>query len=416
MPTIHVKLYKPEVYQKAVHTGLDEHWPGSIHIVKAVRQCGKSLMSENILIKCSLQHSNQTSILISPTLKQSKKIFKSIVKIFKGTPLLAGSNATELEIDFINGSKILLLSAEQGDNLRGYTVTKYGILIFDEAAYIRDDVFYLCTPFVNANDAPIMAVSTPKFKTGFFYELFADGKSGKKNVYSYDFTEYPNPYLSPEKLEFYRSKMPINLFRADYLGLFMEATSDVFGDFKRILSNTVTMDGNHIAGIDWGIGKGANNDDSDSTALSIFNGHRQQIRLYHWNDLDETSTISAIVDALREYQVKKVTVETNSIGGVYLGLLKKAIVRADLRCQVVEFTTSNESKREVIEELVVEIQNRTIQLLDESEQSIQLSAYQMEKTPSGKITYNAANGYHDDIIIADALALHGFKMGNYNIR
>lgn len=412
---IEVKLYHPEPYQQAVLDGLYSHWSDSIHVVKAVRQCGKSMMLENLLIRVSLQHGNQQSVLISPTYKQGRKIYKSIFRRFKSTPLYGSSNAQDGEFTFVNGSTITFLSAEQGDNIRGQTVSKYGVLAIDEAAYIGDDVFYTATPFVNANHAPIIAVSTPRFKQGFFYDFYEDGLQGKPNIYSYDFTEYDNPFLSAEKLELYRSKMPLNLFRADYLGEWMEATSDVFGDFKKVLSNTVTMTGQYTAGIDWGVGKNAKSNDSDSTSLSIFNNLHQQVGIFHWNDLDETTTIARIVETLKQYNVRKVVVETNSIGGVYLGLLRKAIMAAGLNCQVVEFNTTNDSKREAIEYFIVQVQNRTIQLLDDKEQSIQMAAFRMEKTPSGKVTYNGTPGYHDDCIMATAFALHGLKIGTYNI-
>src|SRR5574344_1403695 len=129
--TLH--LYRPEAYQRAVHNGLKEHWGGSIHVVKAVRQCGKSMMCENIIIECSLRHAHQTSIWVSPTIKQSKRIFKSIVKNLRNSGLLLSHNGTDLDITFINGSQILFASAEQGDNIRGATVSKYGIMIIDEA-------------------------------------------------------------------------------------------------------------------------------------------------------------------------------------------------------------------------------------------------------------------------------------------
>lgn len=410
---INVTLYTPQAYQRAVHDGLSQHWKGSMHFVKSVRQKGKSMMCENILALASLKYSDQRCGFLAPTLRQAKPLFKDIVRKLK--PLIAESNGSDLELTFINGSSISFMSAEQGDNLRGFTVTERGILIIDEAAYISDDVFYAVTPFVNANNAPILCVSTPRFRQGFFYDFYTDGLKGVANTYAYDFNDWPNPYITPERLEMYRKKMPLNLFRADYLGEWMEANSDVFGDFQAVMSNSVTEGTKHTAGLDWGVGKAAGSD-SDSTALSIFNEHRQQVRLFHWNDLNETDTIKAIVNALREYNVRKLVAETNSIGAVYLGLLKKAISQSGLPCVVVEFTTTNDTKRKVIEAFIVEVQNRTCQLLDEAEQKVQLAAYQMERTPTGKVTYNAAKGYHDDIIMADAFALHGMRTAQYAVR
>ena len=410
---INVTLYTPQAYQRAVHDGLSQHWKGSMHFVKSVRQKGKSMMCENILALASLKYSDQRCGFLAPTLRQAKPLFKDIVRKLK--PLIAESNGSDLELTFINGSSISFMSAEQGDNLRGFTVTERGILIIDEAAYISDDVFYAVTPFVNANNAPILCVSTPRFRQGFFYDFYTDGLKGVANTYAYDFNDWPNPYITPERLEMYRKKMPLNLFRADYLGEWMEANSDVFGDFQAVMSNSVTEGTKHTAGLDWGVGKAAGSD-SDSTALSIFNEHRQQVRLFHWNDLNETDTIKAIVSALREYNVRKLVAETNSIGAVYLGLLKKAISQSGLPCVVVEFTTTNDTKRKVIEAFIVEVQNRTCQLLDEAEQKVQLAAYQMERTPTGKVTYNATKGYHDDIIMADAFALHGMRTAQYAVR
>ena len=410
---INVTLYTPEPYQRAVHDGLAKHWQCSMHFVKSVRQKGKSMMCENILVLASLQHPNQKSGFVAPTLRQAKPLYKDIVHQLK--PLIAESNGSDLELTFINGSSISFMSAEQGDNLRGFTVTAHGILIVDEAAYIPDEVFYAVTPFVNANNAPILCVSTPRFRQGFFYDFYTDGTHGAKNIYSYDFNDWPNPYITEDRLAMLKKKMPLNLFRADYLGEWMEATSDLFGNFQAVMNNSVTEGKRHTAGLDWGVGKAAG-EKSDSTALSIFNEHRQQVRLYNWNDLDETQTIKAIVHALRGYDVRKVVVERNSIGAVYLGLLKKAIADEGLPCVVLEFNTTNDTKRQVIEAFIVEVQNRTCQLLDDAEQKVQLAAYQMERTPSGKVTYNAAKGYHDDIIMADAFALHGMRSAQYAIR
>lgn len=410
--SINITLYTPQPYQRAVHDGLAAHWQGSMHFVKSVRQKGKSMMCENMLVLAALSHPNQRCGFVAPILKQAKPLYKDIVRNLK--PLVAESNGSDLEVTFINGSSLHFMSAEQGDNLRGFTVSQHGLLIIDEAAYISDDVFYTVTPFVNANNAPIVAVSTPRFRSGFFYDFYTDGLAGKDGIYSYDFNDWPNPYITPERLELLKKKMPLNLFRADYLGEWMETTSDLFGDFNAVVSNSVTAGTRHTAGLDWGVGKAAGKD-SDSTALSVFNEHRQQVRLYHWNDLDETATVQAVVQAIREYDIRKLVVETNSIGAVYLGLLKKAITAAGLPCVVVEFTTTNDSKRKVIEQYIVEVQNRTIQLLDDPEQKVQLAAYQMEKTPSGKITYNAAKGYHDDIIMATAFALHGMRTAQYAV-
>ena len=42
--------------------------------------------------------------------------------------------------------------------------------------------------------------------------------------------------------------------------------------------------------------------------------------------------------------------------------------------------------------------------------------YESKLSTSGKVTYNAASGYHDDIVIATMLALDCITKANYCIR
>ena len=117
-------------------------------------------------------------------------------------------------------------------------------------------------------------------------------------------------------------------------------------------------------------------------------------------------------------KIKKVVAETNSIGEVYLSLLKKDI-KSVYSGDIVEFTTSNTSKREIIENLVAEIGKGNITLYENDEQRREFSAYAMEITPTGKITYNAPYGLHDDIVMASAMAINTMRKtktkSNYSI-
>jgi hypothetical protein len=42
--------------------------------------------------------------------------------------------------------------------------------------------------------------------------------------------------------------------------------------------------------------------------------------------------------------------------------------------------------------------------------------YESKLSNSGKITYNAANGYHDDLVMATMLAYNCITKANYCIR
>lgn len=402
-----LKLYD---WQRQVLNELKQSWKGYIHVVKSKRQCGKSIMLETILLQTAINRSNSTSICLSPTLEQSRKLFKSIKAVLEPTKIYSKHNDLQLMLRLRNGSEIIFKSAEQKVGLRGYTVT--GVYCIDEAAYIPDDIFYETLAWVNVSQAPIVICSTPNHKTGFFYKYYMLGLENGNQIFSYNWSEFDTSSLLPaEKLEQYRKELPPAKFKTEFLGEFLDTEGGVFGDYSDIISNNFDTGGNCYMGIDWGTGS-----NQDETAVAVFNSNKQMIGLYHFSDKDETQTIDYIINLIRQYQPLKVQVETNSIGAVFYGLLDKAIKAAKLPVMLLRFTTTNDSKERLINQFQVAMQNKTVQVLDNTTLKIEMDMYEMKVNSNGKRTYNAASGYHDDCIIAMLLAFNCITTGQYFIR
>ena len=81
------------------------------------------------------------------------------------------------------------------------------------------------------------------------------------------------------------------------------------------------------------------------------------------------------------------------------------LVSEGLRVKPYHFT--NESKRQLIERLIIAISEQRITYPDDQVLINELNIFQATKTPSGNITYNAPEGYHDDRVISLALAVWG---------
>lgn len=389
--------------------------PHDIHTARSKRQTGKSITVETVLMYFAINKMNSCSIAVSPTLNQGRKLFKEIKKAVSRLPVYESSNASTLEINFTNGSTILFKSAEQDEALRGNTVS--GILCLDEAVFMKDETIFECFPFVDANKAPILLTSTPKFKTGVFYDFFKKGMDGEDGFHSYDVNEYDTSVLlSKERLEMYRKSMAPQIFRSEYLGQFIDAVSDLFGDVEMLCGTVIHPSNNRVMGVDWSNGALDKGGNPDETAIAIMNEFKELEKIDSFSDKEPMETIEYILRQIREYAVKKVVVETNSMGATYVNLLKRRISETGLRCQVIEFYTSNDTKREIIEDLQVNCLNRTIQLIKDPKLLLEMVGYQVEQTPTGKVTYNGSSGIHDDCVIALALALHGLKVGNYKYR
>lgn len=419
--------YTPKPWQRVVHNAITAAGPkaGKIFCVKAKRQIGKSFIIEQELLRHAINFRNSINICVSLTYSNCRKIYKELANGIIGTGIVKKANDSAMELTLFNDSMIIFKSAVQKEALRGYTIKNGGILCIDEAAYIKDEIFNIISPWVDVNSANILMVSTPRYKMGFFYNYYMEGLTiPNGDVISFDLCQYDtSEFLSPKKLELYRKLFPRGQFTSEYLGEFIdegggvfEITNDIWwknGNTNVLISKREEYSELFI-GIDWGSGK--NNDytvvsgvDATGTqhALSYFNGK---------SPIQQIEYIKQIIfEKLDPKKIKAVVCETNSIGNIYIDMLKKALPNI----KIIEFTTTNDSKREVIEYLIKRIGEAKIKLIRNEEQYREFSLYEMELTSSGKITYNGAAGVHDDMVMATAFAFKPIKdlesTSNYNI-
>lgn len=388
MDIIFPRLHK---HQRDVYDAvISDNGVGDIYVVKSKRQCGKSFVASLILIYFSLNKRDTVSMIVEPTLNQSRRIFKDIVKMLEGSGIIKNANQSLLTIDFVNGSELILKSAEQYDATRGYSVS--GILIVDEGAFIRDDVYEILFPVRDAHNAPMLIISTPLFCDGYFYRLFTS-----TNSKSFDWCNYDTSYfLSDEKLEQYRNTLSDLKFRSEYLGQFITDGGYVFRNITKCVLGDLSVTGDPVvAAIDWAVGN-----DGDDTVLSFLDVNANAVEFVRLNNMSPVEQINTIVNKLNTMPtLKKVVVEQNSIGNVYYDMLKRQYSRHSI---ITKFNTTNESKRRIIEQLATAFQNENIHIQNDRELINQLQHYAVEKTAKG-YTYNGA-GAHDDYVMSLAMA------------
>lgn len=409
-----VDLPKMYDWQADVFFGLQNHYKDSIHVIKSKRQVGKSILAEIISMFHCLQNQNFKVYIIEPSFTQADKIFIEIYTMCKGKAFYAKCNNVKRAIYFKNGSEIRLFSEQQGiATLQGFTCN---LLIIDEAAYLKADTIDAVMPYVNTTKGPILMFSTPRAKAGPFYDFFCLGQSPENNnVFSYDWVRYDtSELLSPAKLELYRKQVDPLKFRTYYLGEFLENESAFFGNYDQCI---IPIKPAHIPGveywfgIDWGSGVGA-----DWTAISIIRKFGKKIQLMdivYFNDKDPNETINEIEKLAKIWHPNRITVETNSIGNVYFGLLREKL--NGLNIPVAGFTTTNDTKDKIISKLQVLLQNNLIELYADPELLVELSVYEMTFSKTGKRVMNAKSGFHDDLIMSLAIAINSVSSGQYSV-
>lgn len=412
--------YTPMRYQRDVHqAALNDK--GRIVVVKSSRQKGKTLMLANMLLYCGINWGNRKIFCVSPTLAQARNIYRMITDALEGTGLLRYANAQTLEIKLISKCYIYFKSAEQRESLRGYTAD---YLVVDECAYISDDVFYTILPWVDAKKATMVLVSTPKFKSGFFWDYYNMGLDPSNEIVTTIdwcdpiYQEDIEKILPNERLEEYRKILPKNQFKSEYLGEFLDDDGVVFENFSECV-NDVYEGEEWYVGIDWGAGGGG-----DYTAISVLNENGEQIYVDYFNDKSTQQQISYISNLIirNKDKIQLIVPELNSIGKPLTDLLEAELVKNGfMKSRLQRVTTTSTSKNEMVTELQVAFENRSISILSDSKQYRELSCYSAEYNfKTHNVSYNAPNGMNDDTVIALMLSYKAYqnkhKKGKYSLR
>lgn len=409
--TVTYKGFRPYLHQKDVVDILREaRGTGKIVTVNSSRQKGKSYMISNVLLYYAINYAKTNNYCVSPTLKQSKSIYKVIMDAIGNSGVVRAKNATDLTITLINGSTINFKSAEQRDALRGYTAD---FLCIDEASFIPDDIFYLILPWTDAKKAPILMTSTPFVKDGFFYRYFNYGKDGTHNTTTIDWTdpkykESIEKILPPEKLEEYRQVLPKNVFMTEYLGQFLDDDGTVFTHIRECVTEKKIEPYDELyVGLDF-----SNQGENDDTVISIFNNKGEQVYLKYANNLSPLSQIVWIVNELEPYadQISVISCELNSIGTPYTDLIKE---RSQILSDKVEgFQTTNTSKNAIVLNMQTALEKETVTLLPDEKEIRQFGFFSATYNPKTRnVSYAAPQGLNDDLVMATLIAYNAYKEG-----
>lgn len=404
--TTNIKLdYKPYQKQKEIHKAIDSGV--KFIIVNGSRQSGKSYLGKWSLIKWSLEKTG-TYWAVSPTAAQSKVFAKDIIKALRKSGLAKKNTNSigDITISLFNGSNIIFKSAAARDSLRGSTVDK---MLIDEAAFIQQEVIeeVLLPMLLTKKNAQILMVSTPKSKN-WFYDYYQRGlDEDNKDYYSNKITYKDSPYINQDLINSFRSNMPIDMFRQEFEGDFIDSAS-CFSNINDLIVDNVQEHyaGNVYVGIDIGL-------KNDKTVITVINDKGQMIFLDKFTGVDTPDLVNRALSILNRYKVVKVVLETNGIGLPIYHMLRTKYPQAKIH----PFTTTNDSKQEIIANLINRFSTKEISILNDKVLIQELNDFVAYITPSGKLGFKGSTA-HDDTVMSLALAfesLNKFKYKNISL-
>lgn len=381
-------------------------------VIKKCRQVGCSFTFAQILFYVAINRPRSTSIYITTTNSAARKFFTDMGEFCKESSLVS-MNGSLLEMTFWNGSIIYFKSSES--QLRGISCKRGGIMVVDECAFLKSDIWTSILPFTTVSKANTLIASTPWTKRGMYYTFYERALSGDPGYHLIDTRDYDLSYfISEDQREEYRKILSPQAFRTEIDGEFMDSTSGVFGDYQSIYAEPEDKDP-VWCGIDFSVSVGG-----DDTVLTGFNKSKQQCLLYYDNSIaDPVQRAEKLADIINSYpSIKKVICETNSMGSTFISIMRRKLKRPNI---LEEFTTTNSTKKDIIENLVSLIGQKEITLLDDPKQDYEFAIFQLVELKNGNYSYAAdtkVQNSKDDIVMATAFAAKCFSgsSGTYLLR
>jgi len=366
------------------------------HIVVCPRQFGKSYLGIQLLLYFALNFQNSEILWISPSYQQSTKVYREIVEAVGHSGAILKSNNAELSIQFLTNSKAIFRSAERYDNLRGYSITH---MLCDEAAFYKPGVFYnIFRPMLTVTGKKCVLMSTPRGKN-YMYDMYMLGKSDNDRYRSYVGSNEENPYANREEIEDARKVLPEAWFRQEYLGEFIEDGGEVFKNLNLCATINSYPRGpeqgrRYFAGIDWAR-------QNDASVCTILDDTGKVVSIVHKKHDTWKNIIIEIVKELNKFK-PEVFAESNGIGDPIYEMLKGHYSR------VTAFTTTNSSKQDIIENLILAFSDGKLQIPNDKLEPVlhdELGTFTFKYSPqTRRIQYTHPAGLHDDHVISLAIA------------
>ena len=137
-------------------------------IVCCSRQWGKSTTGAIKVLHHALQNPGSLTLIASKTLRQAGELLEKVTNFAQtvGIPIRRAPRYTD-SLLLPNQSRIIALPGKP-DSLRGFSAVS--LLIVDEAAYVRDELYHALRPMLATTNGSIWLLSTPNGRSGFFYD------------------------------------------------------------------------------------------------------------------------------------------------------------------------------------------------------------------------------------------------------
>lgn len=351
---------------------------------------------------------------MAPSYKQAKNAFKLVQRLlpkgyFKPYKSNSEIKITILKPDGTEHSVIDFRSADNYDNLRGEEVSFF---IFDEAARgVNYEAFVSVMTTVTRTRGRGIFISTPNGRNWFF-DVYRRGEKhtllpGEIDDWamwlSIRMPSWTNPHVPVESIHEMRKNLPQEVFEQEVAARFMQNSAGVFNKIDDCVKGVLDPRGNpiwekiiagrrYIMGVDLAKKR-------DYTVITVMDATRNHVVYFdRFNKTDWTSQKRRIMQIALQYNRAKVCMDATGLGDVVHDDLHNAGLNTE------PYIISLQSKQVLIDKLRVNIEFQRVTFPQINVMIKELRDYETVISLTGKVTYSAPSGFHDDCVISLALA------------
>jgi phage FluMu gp28-like protein len=402
----HLLNFKPFPYQQQL---LNDQ---SKRIVACMaRQTGKTTTIATKAIHFAYTNPNTTTLIISPSLRQSMIMFDKIQTLTTQNQLLTKSitRKTHTIIQLTNNSRIIALPCSE-NLLRGYTAQQ---AICDEAAFIPEKtITQIIFPMLSTTNGTAIFLSTPWDKNHFFHKAFLNPTYTTHKIKATDC-----PLITPEFLTEMQQTMTHEAYKMEYEAEFVEDQNSYFP--QDLIRKTVELaqklglepvpsleaqipEGEYFAGLDFGKLQ-------DHSALAVVKTQDNTLKLIFMHefplDTPYTHVIGHLARANQKFHFRRVQVDQSGVGEPILEEVRSQGVDC---VEGVKFTA--QTKEQLLSGLKIVMEQGRLAIPYERRLCEQLNEQQYAYSKNGCLVFSHPANSKDDMLWALALAVAGSKM------
>ena len=364
------------------------------------RRARKSSLAIVLLIKECLKNANKRYAYLTSTFTAARSIVlrdPNMLRRWLPMEYVEKINESELFVKFKNGSILSILGADKPDSIRGIDVC--GVVI-DEAPLVKREVWEeILRPIIaQQKDRWMLAIFTPKGKNSWVYELWTKAVDNK-DFARYILTADQSGIIPKEELEKVKKEMPHRVYAQEFGCDFTESSASVFKNIDLCIAGTLEQpkqDKTYVTGVDL-----ARVDDF-TVITTVCRETRHVVAWERFNQIDWSFQKEKILAHCHRYNSFAV-IDATGLGDP----IAQDIERGGTT--VLPFKIGSESKKELLERLMVAIEQRLITFPNVEELVGELGLFSYEITDHGNVRFAAPEGCHDDCVISLALAVYGLK-------